>query len=646
MDDRRDVERGGPAADQARAALRLPDRSRVALGGAVAVILVMCVASVTILWTGRKVAEDVWRQQLSGRSLTLAHHAGQTLTSADLVLHSLADLLAGPAAGAEEDAAGRLASRSVHEMLAERIRGVPQIDVATIVDVNGMVASSSRRFPAAALDVADRDYVTAHRKDPSLELYVSPPERNRVTGEPMIFLSRKIRDEHGRAIGIAVVGIRTAFFGDFYRATRVDAEMKVSLARDDGVVLAEDPPSASLPTDAATRGEPAPDLGQGWVRKPDGEAWLTENSAVPGFPLVVAAATPRGVVLARWRERAGVLGATVAFNALLILLLGSWVAALMRREAATLLTLHARESQVAEAQRALQVSDAREALLLRDAAVKTKVVAFDGELRASIGVLSGMIAEFTRVADQMSQAAGAAQQGSEGMEAASSRAARHVTSVAQSAEAIAHSGQEISRGTAVSISIADDVVEEADRTDVAIGMLSQATEQIDHVAGLISTVASQTNLLALNATIEAARAGEAGRGFAVVASEIKSLASQTTGATAEIGRQIASIHAASQRCIEALHGIRSRMLDTRSIGESVREKVAGQSRSIHEIALTIRQAADEANSVCDGAQSMREAADQSHAGAGHVAALARDLDAEARRIQQKIETFFKTLDAA
>jgi methyl-accepting chemotaxis protein len=636
----------GEAAIQRPARLRQIDRSRAALAGAIAIVVVMCVASVTILWSGRKVAEDVWRQHLAGRTLTLAHHAGQTLTAADLVLRSFADLLAAPVAPGEASLAGRLASRDMHEMLAQRIRGVPQIDVATIVDIEGRFASSSRRHPAAAVDVADRDYVTAHRRDASLELYVSPPERNRVTGEPMIFLSRKIRDDHGTPMGIAVVGIRTAFLDDFYRSTRVDAEVAVWLARDDGVTLAADLPAELSLAQPPQRGEILPDLGEGWSRQQDGSLWLRQSSAVPGFPLVVSAASPLHSVLARWRERAGVLGATVAFNAVLILLLGSWVGALIRREAATLSTLHARESQVAEAQRALEISDAREAMLLRDAAVKSKVVAFDGDLRASVGRLGGMIAEFTRLADQMSQAAGAAQQGSENMEAASSRAARHVSSVARDAEAIATSGQEISQGTATSISIADDVVEEADRTDVAIGMLSQATEQIDHVAGLISTVASQTNLLALNATIEAARAGEAGRGFAVVASEIKSLASQTTGATAEIGRQIASIHAASQRCIEALHGIRSRMLDTRSIGESVREKVSGQSRSIHQIALTIRQAAEEANSVRDGAQAMREAADQSHEGAGHVVALARDLDAEARRIQQKIETFFKTLDAA
>ncbi len=58
------------------------------------------------------------------------------------------------------------------------------------------------------------------------------------------------------------------------------------------------------------------------------------------------------------------------------------------------------------------------------------------------------------------------------------------------------------------------------------------------IVGLIDAIAAQTNLLALNATIEAARAGEAGRGFAVVAQEVKSLAAETSRATAEIALQI------------------------------------------------------------------------------------------------------------
>ncbi len=62
-------------------------------------------------------------------------------------------------------------------------------------------------------------------------------------------------------------------------------------------------------------------------------------------------------------------------------------------------------------------------------------------------------------------------------------------------------------------------------------------QMLDRVTGIVAKIeqiARMTNLLALNAAVEAARAAEAGKGFKVVAEEVRKLASQASGAAAEI----------------------------------------------------------------------------------------------------------------
>jgi methyl-accepting chemotaxis protein len=266
-----------------------------------------------------------------------------------------------------------------------------------------------------------------------------------------------------------------------------------------------------------------------------------------------------------------------------------------------------------------------------------------GEIIEKVGSASSGLEDSALI---LTNSSAATQQLSTVVATASEETSTNVQSVAAATEEMAVSINEIGRQVADSNRIANEAVDQAQKTDARIAQLSLAANRIGDVTQLITTIAEQTNLLALNATIEAARAGEAGRGFAVVAQEVKALAAQTAKATSEISVQIAGMQAATQDSVVAIKEISGTIGRVSEIAATIAAAIEEQGAATQEIARNVQQAALGSTHVATNIADVNRGAADTGSASAQVLSSAKMLSDENKRLKAEVLNFLATVRAA
>ncbi|MDP9467111.1 MAG: Cache 3/Cache 2 fusion domain-containing protein [Actinomycetota bacterium] len=178
----------------------------------------------------------------------------------------------------------------------------------------------------------------------------------------------------------------------------------------------------------------------------------------------------------------------------------------------------------------------------------------------------------------------------EQLSSASSDLAGRFASVSRSAQALRTAIDEISSGAQEANGFAAGALGRSREASVRVEALRAASQEIDQVADLITSITGQTRMLALNATIEAARAGEAGKGFSVVAGEVKQLAAATARAAERITGHVRAVQDSGADAAGALDAIHESLRHMTSVQAGVSEAVDRQTSASGRIADDVAEA--------------------------------------------------------
>src|SRR5215468_12006723 len=265
-----------------------------------AAVLLLVIAAGSLGWAVWQLRVDARRdafEETGNLAIVLAGQLSRFLQTIDVVIAEMRDDLNG--FDSEDIASWReaLSSQAMHERLKGKLARIPQAFNIAVADATGQVLASTARWPAPAINIADRDYFRNARAQDHDELAISSPIRNRVNGEVTLVFARSLQDAKGTFVGIVYVAVNSKYFEIIYDSIRSVRDLTFILAQTNGTMLVRHPQLNDLAGQPIPPGSPWYDAiaqGGGSFVTPGtfgGQERLASVRLLQGFPMAVAVST-------------------------------------------------------------------------------------------------------------------------------------------------------------------------------------------------------------------------------------------------------------------------------------------------------------------------------------------------------------------